>query len=138
MKIYFLSKTINTNKLENYIFKNLSYKLIFSEDGIFKIFNDNIYKITIIDKPIVSIKINNNDLLVDKSLNIDNKDVHTIPFNHKVIDIKEYIYKIDNKSNVSLNILYNKENIFNFYLTSNIELDNNCNKDILKFINLIF
>ena len=131
MKIYIQNSDINLDILCDNIKYINSYKLIYSNDGIFKIFKDTIHKINIIDKPIISFSINGNTLLIDKSIiNIEN-DITTIPIKHKVIEIDEIKYKLTNE--LSLVLLYNNNSLFDNYFISNI-IDNNIKNTLLKYI----
>ena len=131
MKIYIQNSDINLDILCDNIKYINSYKLIYSNDGIFKIFKDTIHKINIIDKPIISFSINGNTLLIDKSIiNIEN-DITTIPIKHKIIEIDEIKYKLTNE--LSLVLLYNNNSLFDNYFISNI-IDNNIKNTLLKYI----
>jgi hypothetical protein len=131
MKIYIQNSDINLDILCDNIKYINNYKLIYSNDGIFKIFKDTIHKINIIDKPIISFSINGNTLLIDKSIiNIEN-DITTIPIKHKIIEIDEIKYKLTNE--LSLVLLYNNNSLFDNYFISNI-IDNNIKNTLLKYI----
>ena len=132
MKIYLQEKNINLEILNNNI-KNYSnyYKLIYSIDGIYKIYNDKIYKLSIIDKPISQFSINGKSLLIDNSIINYEKNITTVPFNHKLFEINEIKYKIANE--ISIVLLYNKNNLFdNYFETNNTNTNINNIKNILS------
>ena len=133
MKIYFnnIKKNIDLDKLlqcEKYI---NYYKMLYSEDGIFKITDNNICKIHIIDYPITNLSISGINMLIDKTIISYEKDVKTIPLNHKLFDLKEEKYKLEN--NVMLIILYLNDTIFNNYFETD-NINNNVENTISNYL----
>ena len=134
MKIYTQNNDINLSALSNNNKHINNYKLVYSNDGIFKILKDKIYKINIIDKPISSLSINSINLLIDNSIINIEKDITTIPFKHKVIEIDEIKYKLTNE--LSLLLLYNNNVLFDNFFECNLidKINNNTKNTILEYI----
>ena len=114
MKIYIANFTpkINENtllKLEKLYNKVKNYKDIYSQDGIFRIENNIIYKLIPEDYPIENFEYNNINFLLDKSKHIFRKDIYCIPYNHIVYNIQQIEYKFDSKSKISLILEYSGE-----------------------------
>lgn len=139
MKIYIPKLDININNLENYCKYNNNFKIIYSDDGIFKIHNNNINKLNIIDKSIESISVNGITLFVDKSTISMVSNITTIPYRHKTIDIDEIKYKITTKSPLALVIQYSKNKIIDTYFEYNDNIINtNIINDISKYLKIIY
>lgn len=119
MLIYVTSNTINFESLSNYTKEEKKYMLIYSIDGIFKIENDIIYKLTIMNEKSKSIVINNKTLLIDES-NISYTIVNSIPIKHARLNIRAEYYKLN--KNVFLILEYNQNNhnkLYNVYFINN-------------------
>jgi len=135
MKLYFSENIIDESLLGNYLKKICKYKIIISEEGIFKI-TDKIYKEYCEDKSIHEITINNLKLFLDKS-ELEYKEVYAIPLNHLLFEYEEVIYKKDIKSSTSL-IIKKTKNYKDYYFDVNI---NNINyklevEEYIKLLNL--
>ena len=87
MKLYFSENIIDENLLDNYLKKISKYKIIISEEGIFKI-TDKIFKEYCEDKPIEEKYIEDFKFVLDKS-EINYKEVYSIPLKHKSFDYEE-------------------------------------------------
>jgi hypothetical protein len=119
MLIYVTSNIINFESLSNYTKEEKKYMLIYSIDGIFKIENDIIYKLTIMNEKSKSIVINNKTLLIDES-NISYTIVNSIPIKHACLNIHAEYYKLN--KNVFLILEYNQNNhnkLYNVYFINN-------------------
>ena len=133
MKIYVKDKKINKDFLNKYTEELISYKLIYSSEGIFKIFKNKIYKMNIIDKSIIDFSINGYNLLIDESIiNYDN-DITTIPFNHKLKNINEVSYRLDNQ--ISLKILYNNNSLIDYYFETKL-INNNIKDSLYEYVKI--
>lgn len=145
MKIYINNINYNKDYLisDNYLKKNVEYKksdkfynIIYSDEGMYKIDNKNIYKINVTDHPINTLKIKDFNLLIDKSKIHYKPNISTIPFNHKVYEINETIYKISNLSKISFVILKKDNNVFDYYFDVNSDnIDNMLKENIEEYIN---
>jgi hypothetical protein len=139
MKIYIPNCDINTNKLTNYCKYNNEFKIVYSDDGIFKINYNNIYRLNITDKPIETISINGAKLYIDKSIISMSHNITTIPHKHKLIDINEIKYKETEKSEISLIIQYSKNKIIDTFFLLNTEIiDNNIINDLSNYLKIIY
>ena len=133
MKLYFSENIINENLLDNHYKKTSKYKIIISEEGIFKI-NDKIFKEYCKDKPIEEINMDNFKLIFDPS-EIFYTEVFSIPFKHKEFDYEELEFKKNHKSNISLIIKKTKD--YRDYYFKVYNFDNNVNLEIKDYINLL-
>ena len=132
MKIYFDSqKNIDFDKLSTYKIYTNYYKMLYTEDGIFKITDNNIYKMNIIDNPITKFSINGTNLLIDKTIINYEKDIKSIPLNHKLFEVKEEKYKLEN--NVMLIILYSNNTIFDSYFETDV-INSNVENTISNYL----
>ena len=135
MKLYFSENIIDENLLDNYLKKISKYKIIISEEGIFKI-TDKIFKEYCEDKPIEEKYIEDFKFVLDKS-EINYKEVYSIPLKHKSFDYEEIEFKKNNKSKISLVIKKTKEykdyyfKVNNFMNTDNLEV-----KDYINLLKL--
>lgn len=116
MFLYVISNTINFESLSNYTKEEKNYTLIYSIDGIYKIENEIIYKLTIMNENSKSIVINNKNLLIDES-NLSYTIVTSIPIKHVCLTIRAEYYKLN--KNVFLIIEYNQNKIYNIYFINN-------------------
>ena len=141
MKIYikdFIPKNIETSLNSINLIKKINeYKDIYSNDGLFRIQNDNVYQLTPNDIPIENFEYNNIDFILDKS-KYDRKNVYCIPFNNKVYCIKQIEYKLDSKSQIILILEYHNDNINDMYFYTYENILNNILKDsIIEYLSLI-
>ena len=77
----------------------MNYKDIYSNDGIFRIQNDNIYKLIPQDIPCEYFNYKNMDFILDKSNYIFRKNIY-------LYTIYAYKYIIYNKLSINLNTKY--------------------------------
>lgn len=133
MKIYVIDKKIDKDLLNRYTEELKNYILIYSNEGIFKIFKDKIYKINIIDKPIINFSINGYNLLIDESIINYENDITMIPFNHKLKNINEVTYNLDSK--ISLKLLYNKNSLIDYYFETKF-IDSNVKDNLYEYLKI--
>ncbi len=139
MKIYIPKLDITIDNLNNYYKYNNNFKIIYSDDGIFKINNNTINKLNIIDKSIESLTINGINLLIDKTNISVISNVTTIPYTHKCIEVTEIKYKETTKSTLSLVIHYNKNKIIDSFFESNDNIvDKNTINNLNKYLKIIY
>lgn len=139
MKIYISKRDININSLENYCKYNNNFKIIYSDDGIFKIHNNNINKLNITDKSIETLSVNGIALFIDKSIISIVSNITTIPYKHKTIDINEIKYKATTKSLLALVVQYSKNKIIDTYFEYNDNIiNNNIINDISEYLKIIY
>ena len=82
--------------LDKYFLRENMVQEIYSEEGMFHITNNKIYKLIVTDKPIVH---KCNDLIIDTST-ISTTESYQIPTNHIAIMTTQYIYQC--KSGIQL------------------------------------
>ncbi len=128
MKIYITNYDFNIlySKLEllkNYLKETFNVTEVYSENGIYQIDSNNIYKLEIKDKPvkIYDNYFNNLNLLVDLS-SIEKKRENYVPVNGIEKYVKNVYYCLDSNTKIKLLIQFdnntsisNKNNIINFY-----------------------
>ena len=134
-----ISKHIfNEEQLKKYLIKSDNYSYILSCDGIFKLHNDNIYKLQIMDNNYEKKIINNVDLILDKSY-IMKKDTYHIPFtSYDLVDINVNIYGLRDKANLKLYIEKRFNRIYDVYFIANDKLDEyNLYDDINTFLTML-
>ncbi len=135
MRIYIAKKLPQSINIENEIKYTRIFQNIYSEDGIFKIYNERILKLESKDGNVEKRSINEIDLLIDHSKIQYKKEVFSLPFPHKMIEITEVEYKKNYKSNISLIVHYNKNKIIDLFFSCDIVNNNNL-VDILEYIKL--
>ena len=116
MLLYVASNSINCDTLVNYKKVEKNYQLIYSEYGIYKIENEILYKLTILNEQSKSISINNKNVLIDEST-LSYDIVNSIPINHLRLTIRAEYYKLN--KNVVLIIEYNDKKLYNVYFINN-------------------
>ena len=103
MKIFVdLKNTNNLQKaLEKYFIESKYETFIYSNEGIYKIDISNLYKLTLIDKPIKKIDNYCNILpIVIDETNVVQEQVNQLPPNHILILKNINTYSYDKKSNI--------------------------------------
>ncbi len=113
------------------------YKNIYSNDGIFRIQNNIIYKLIPQDVTLENFNYNNTEFIIDKSSYIFRKNIYTIPYEHISHNIEELEYKLHKNSLVSLIVHYHKNEIINIYFSTKNNLCINLKENIMEYISLI-
>ena len=109
------------------IFKNkLEYSIIYSKEGIYKIIENETYKLNIIDKDIENFELENFQFLIDKSI-INLNKIERIPKDFLKIDYTEYKFKMHPESKLALIITKNKNKNNNFPCEIYFEIKNSLN-----------
>lgn len=137
MKIYiknFMPKNIDINTITPNV---KHYRDIYSVDGIFRIQNDNIYKLIPQDVTLENFNYNNMEFIIDKSSYIFRKNIYSIPYEHISCYIEEFEYKLDKKSMVSLVVKYRNREIFDLYFYTENSISTNLKNNIMEYISLI-
>ena len=134
-----ISKHIfNEEQLKKYLIKSDNYSYILSCDGIFKLHNDNIYKLQIMDNNYEKKIINNVDLILDKSYIIKKDNYHIPVTSYDLVDINVNIYGLRDKANLKLYIEKRFNRIYDVYFIANDKLDEyNLYDDINTFLTML-
>lgn len=138
MRIY-LNDLKNNIKIDNIPFKKtILYQLLYSEDGIFKIYpNRKIVKLKINDIEVKELIINNINYLCDFSEIEEDYEIFSIPLNYKLLEINKIEYKMSKQCNLNYIEIYNKNKLIdNYFLYENESIDNNLSIKINDFYNL--
>lgn len=138
MKIYIDNlNNVSENKISKYIISNININYIFSDVGIFKINNNELNFIKIIDKDIIKGKLNNNiNYTIDNSrLDIQMEKIYSIPINHVLININTIKYKFCENKIYFIIEKYNNniKNVY-FYVNDTISNINLYKNDIISFL----
>jgi len=139
MRIYYEDINIYDYPSELYeYFKNkLEYSIIYSKEGIYKIIENETYKLNIIDKEIENFELENFQFLIDKSI-INLNKIERIPKDFFKIDYIEYKFKMHPESKLSLIITKNKNKNNNFPCEIYFEIKNSLNMGIeLELLSLL-
>lgn len=151
MKIYINNLNLNIlNELSNKFKKNLidseTYTVLYTEEGIYQIYNKAIYSLQQVDKEIKIYKnfFDEYTLIVDQS-HYNKYTENSLHGNkHLPIQIKKNIYKLNNKSELKLVIEYSLENSKfvenDIYFELEKEIDINevfIKKEIIEFLSLL-
>jgi hypothetical protein len=125
MKIYIDNIcNISDNDISKYIISNSYTNYIFSDNGIYKISNNNLNKVNIIDKDIIKGSFNNKiNYTIDNSVfEIQKKTIYNLPINHILIKINKIKYKFC--ENDIFIVIENYNNIKNIYFQVNDSINN--------------
>tara|TARA_Y100000389_G_C17463214_1_gene523361 strand:- start:2133 stop:2567 length:435 start_codon:yes stop_codon:yes gene_type:complete len=141
MKLYFEDiSSINIDNISTYQFHKDIQNYIYSDEGIFKYTNDNIYRISEIydDDNIKKININNNQFISDNSKIIKKEKWYQIPQNHKLETNTYHFYRLRPKALIQLVVEYINNNITHIYFTTDEDIHSkNINEDIDTFLSLL-
>jgi len=116
MLLYVTNNTINYERLSNFTKQMKEYNLIYSNDGIYKIEKDVLYKVMSKKEGCSSIMLNNKSILIDES-EISYSIVNSIPMKHVCLPIRAEHYKLN--KNVTLILEYNEKKLYNVYFINN-------------------
>jgi hypothetical protein len=161
MKIYIENLDINNLNINNLNIKNIElklhksktiyYKNIYSENGIFRLQDNNLSQIIPVDVHVEKMTYNNELFFIDKSYYNYINNIYCIPYKHKLDEIFQDIYKLNVKSKISLVVEYNQtlkkfdknkinemNNIIDIYFSTNEKnLDKNLKDNIIEYCSLI-
>ena len=148
-KIYIKDyKSINKkifDKLEIYLYHKKEIVELFSDEGIYCIKNNKIFKKNIIDVPVKYIFFDDKiDLIIDRSYIEENEIISHIPFKHIVMKKNVYYYSTEpnNKCLYFVIEFYHNENeelnISDFYFLANGDIDDYLiKKEINVFLSVL-
>ena len=140
VKIYIqdLKKHVfNENLINRHKIRNDQYYYLYSDIGVFKIYNEKIFKLKIDDNDVNKKIIDGVKLYYDFSKSKE-QEVYNIPFSSQQLFITRDVYCLRNKSKLKLNIEKNKGKLFDVYFTSDDTLDEfNLNEDLNTFLAML-
>ena len=121
--------------------ETLTKTYIYSDLNILEVIKNNeIVKLEYIDIPVYnkSFTEKNLSIFIDKSKEKRGETVFQIPFNHEKIYKEIDIYSITPKSNLKFNVVKIKDEIVDFYFTTNEDLEHVFIKeDLFTFVSLL-
>ena len=127
-------------KLHKYHYKEKKYTYLYSENGIFCMENDQIYKLNIVDGEIEKKNdyYENFDLWIDSSNIIKEKDLQQIPSNYYLQKIKELHFRLHENATMTFCIELSDNKISNYYFLTDENIDNySIKKDIVTFLSVL-
>jgi hypothetical protein len=131
MKLYIKNidiNNINLKNIEQYKHKITRNNYIISNNIICQVKNNNLYKINQIDYPIIEFKLNNYDILVDKSYWKQENQLMHVNNNNIILTIITQEYIINTLDQIKLVIEYKLDNhnyiLYNFYFLLNNIISN--------------
>ena len=131
----------NEEVIQKFKRETLTKTYIYSDINILEIIKNNeIVKIEYIDVPVYnkSFAEKNISLLIDKSKEKKGETVFQIPLNHEKIFTETDIYSISPKSNLKFNVVKIKDEIVDFYFTTNEDLEHVFIKEeLFTFVSLL-
>jgi len=115
--------------IENYNIANLSKKMkglnkyltntsntidVYSDEGIFSVDQQNIYKVTYLDKPTKKVKyVSENNIVFDMVIDttaIVTTSVNQLPTDNVIMKIETQVYQIDPNSKIKLVVIFTQVN----------------------------
>jgi hypothetical protein len=154
MKIYIKNLNFDDVKLLQVKLKSKqisreNYIELYSEEGMFNIYKNNILQLKIIDGNINHIEMEKYNLIIDNSI-IKKNQVFSIPINHSILNIVEVKYKFQynpcefkikclEKANGLLDKYDKSIELLDFYFECNNDISNNylieCLNEFLSLLN---
>lgn len=138
MKIYIKNLELqnikgNIELIKKYEIKNMKYIIFYSNDGIFELNNNNLYKLYQNDVKITSDNISYNnkeyELLYDNSF-YNKEKIYSVPSLYREKKIKKTYYKIE--KSFSTFILEQDNNIIDFYFELDDKSKDKVSNNIIK------
>ena len=118
MKIYINLKSVDYKKLEKlkpYLKSSKNINTIYSDDGIFRLINNKLMKLKIIDEKAIEDKIDNVNIVIDKSKLIVDSEYYQLPMNHFNESITEYTYELNKNAYIKLVLKFNEREFNDMY-----------------------
>ena len=140
MKLLFetIPKTINVDALEKYRLKQSSETIIYSEEGIFSIQNNSLYKKIIDDETSSHFTIDGIDFILDKSNITKKKYSYKLPFNFVSKKFEKITYALNPKSKIKLVLEQSSSKIYNIYFITDEDIKNfSISEDIVTLLSLL-
>lgn len=141
MKIYVnnipLAK-LQKKTLEKFFIKHTKSSVFYSEEGIFTIDRNKLFKLKIGDVPSKKYMIDGFEIYLDHSKILSKEEYYHLPINHYKEDIIEEVYKLNNQTDLQLNIVVKDNFVQDFYFLTKCDIDTiGIKKDIITFLSLL-
>lgn len=128
----------HVNSIQEHLVSEKESHLIYSNEGLFEIKGDKIYKKKIVDENTEKNKIDNHEIILDKSRIKNTYTVSQIPYNHIFKKMLIKTYSLRDKSRIKLIIEMNEDKIEDIYLsTQELLLTHSLKEDILTFLSVL-
>lgn len=141
MKIYVYNhhiNKINEDNIKQYLTKTTEKNVFYSNEGIFKITNNKLYKIQVKDVKIKNHYINNIKCYIDNSEHKLGEEYYQIPYTHVRETITEEIYKLKENSDIKLILEKLKGFINNIYFETKLNINTiGIKEEILSFLSVL-
>ena len=141
MKLYIEDiSSINIDNISTYKISSKTNKYIYTDDGIFKCLNNEIYRFSEIydDDNINKITINNTSLICDNSKMHNLEKWYQISTSYKIENVDKILYELRPKALIKLFVEYINNNIVHIYFETNENINSiNIKEDIDTFLSLL-
>ena len=141
MKIYSQDldvKAIPHKTLIPYYISTKNKSLIYSEEGIFKIAKDKIYKMKVVDVPVKKYVMDNIVLYCDDSTIVVDDEWFQIPYSHYKNDIVEETYKLNSDSSMQMIFVKKDGFVQDIYFETKCDINTiGVKDDIISFLSLL-
>ena len=127
-------------KLHKYHYKEKKYTYLYSENGIFCMENDQIYKLNIVDGEIEKKNkyYEDFDLWVDSTKTVKEKSIQQLPFDYYVSKVKEQHFRLHENATMTFCIELSNNKINNYYFLTDENIENySIKKDIVTFLSVL-
>ena len=140
MKIYITNLNLShLSSLSKYKISSEDLYILYSTEGIFEIISNKINKLIATDIPFETFKLNDFNLIVDKSF-FKKQNIYQIPYPHNLENIERLTYQLHNKSKVKFIIEKNKleKDMYNIYFETNEDYTHKfIQEDFLTFLSYL-
>jgi len=141
MKLYLDKKQINKKQLDcirEYLCNTRKYQIIYTDDGLFKISNNKLIKLKILDKPVKNIMINNTEVIIDESKIVNDCEYYQLPIKHFIETVTQYTYELNRNAGLKLIVEYNDDQFNDFYFELREKLETiGIKNDFHTFLSLL-
>ncbi len=127
-------------KLNKYYYKEKKYTYLYSENGIYCMEKDEIYKLNTTDTEIEKKNgyYEDFDLWIDSSKIIKEKDIQQIPYDYYLHKVKELHFRLHENATMTFCIELSDNKISNYYFLTDENIDNySIKKDIVTFLSVL-
>ncbi len=118
MKIYINLKSVDykiLEKLNPYLKSSKNINTIYSDDGIFRLINNKLMKLKIVDEKVIEDKIDGTSIVIDKSKILIDAEYYQLPMHHFNESITEYTYELNKNAYIKLIIKFNDKEFNDLY-----------------------